>query len=67
MGDYTYLKLAFDEKVHDTDKAWLLSFDGDEIWIPDSLIKYIDEDTKEVWVADWFVEKEGLEAYIDED
>jgi len=45
MGDYTYLKLAYDEMVHGTDNATLLSFDGDEFWIPNSLIGDID-DTK---------------------
>lgn len=67
MGDNTYLKLTFDESVHETDKAYLLSFDGEEIWIPDSLIGYIDEEANEVWIADWFVNKQGLEAFIDED
>jgi len=67
MGDYTYLKLAYDEKVHETDMAYLLSFDGDEIWIPASLVGDINEDTKEVWVADWFIDKEGLDPFIDED
>ena len=47
--------------------AYLLSFDGDEIWIPASLVGDINEDTKEVWVADWFIDKEGLDPFIDED
>ena len=67
MEDYTYLKLTFDEKVHETEMAYLLSFDGDEIWIPESLVGDINEDEHEVWVADWFVNKEGLDPFIDEE
>lgn len=56
------MKLKFDEIVHGTDKATLFRFDEEEAWLPLSQIE-VDTAEQTVEVADWLVEKKGLEAY----
>jgi len=69
VRQYNYVKLNFDELVRETEKAILLSFEGNEYWIPISLIDEDEfyEEEGIVYVADWFVEQEGLDPYIDEE
>jgi hypothetical protein len=58
----TKLKLAdldYTEIIHETDGAILFSIDGDEVWIPRSLLE-LDESTHTVTVPEWFALKEGL-------
>lgn len=62
----SYLAFDIDEVVRETDLALLLRFeDGDEVWIPKSVIESVDQirdgDAElEVSIAEWFCEKEGL-------
>lgn len=48
----------FDSITHQTDKAALFVIDGEEKWVPKSLIAGVEEDA--VWVATWWAEQEGL-------
>lgn len=71
----TVVELAYDEVVTRTDEAMLFSMDGEDIWIPKSVIE--DERLEDAWetsaygddaaegqgtlhVAIWFAEREGL-------
>jgi len=56
------------EFVHESEAAILLRFggdQGDEIWIPQSIIKDHDADYSFVILPEWFVEKEGLDGYVE--
>ena len=54
-GYYTY-----DELIHETESAWLLSFDGEEIWFAKSECA-IDENEKNIEVPEWLAIEKGLE------
>lgn len=65
MGDT--VNIAVGEVLHETDLAFLLEIDGDEIWIPKSVINFDESEEIEVGnilleisVAQWFADKEGL-------
>lgn len=62
-----YLYIVYDEIIHETDLAYLLSFDGEEKWVPKSVIKDGDlsllENGDEIFIEKWFCKKEGLEEY----
>lgn len=60
MAEEDLIEIYFDEQIAETDKAVLFSIDGDEVWVPKSLMPYIDyrENCFEVYV--WFAEKEEL-------
>jgi len=45
-------------KVHETDHAVLFNIEGDEFWIPKSVIDDMDECM--VVVQKWFAKKEGF-------
>ena len=58
--------VEFDSVVvkHTTDKAVLIEFDDEEVWIPWSCVEDNDEDFKvgykgKMYVAEWWAEKEG--------
>ena len=60
-----YVTLEADEVMAVTDKAVLFDIDGDETWVPKSVIDGGDGYTKgdldvEVQVQKWFADKEGL-------
>lgn len=61
-----YVKLEDVTLIRSTDKAGLFDIDGNEHWIPWSLIEENEEDVAfdheqgTIHVANWFVEKEGL-------
>ena len=59
-------KLVYDELKHKTDGAYLFVFHGEERWIPRSLCKLYPDDNR-VLVQAWFVTKNALEVYIDEE
>jgi len=58
--------LEFDELETDTDEATLLLVDDKRIWIPNTYIYdiTIKDNSVEVEVSDWWIEKEGLDQYI---
>lgn len=55
------------EFITETEKAILLKIEGEERWIPNSVISDIEEDCNkpnkiiEVDIKDWFCEKNGLD------
>ncbi len=57
------MEIKFDEFLHETDKAYLLRFGDSEEWLPKSQVETMDMDDSIVEVADWLVEKRGLECY----
>jgi len=48
-----------EELITETDKAWLLSVDGEELWLPKSQCEF-DEDEMVVDIPDWLAEEKGL-------
>lgn len=52
------------EVLHETEMAVLCEVDGDEVWIPRSVIEDGEDletgDTGDIEVAEWFAIKEGL-------
>lgn len=60
-----YRTVAVERVVAETDAAVLLTVDGDDRWVPKSLIENpaaldVGDVDIEVEVAEWFAEKEGL-------
>lgn len=58
-------EIYVDEVIKTTDRACLCNIDGDEVWIPWSLIDdgsdvYEEGDSGTIYVPVWFAEKEGL-------
>lgn len=56
------------EFVHETPGAVLLCFGGEggeEVWVPRSIITDHDAEYSFVVLPEWFVEKEGLDSYVD--
>lgn len=65
MSASNHVHLEVDEILRETDKAFLVYLDGEETWIPKSVIA--DADDYEVGdsevtlsIAEWFASKEGL-------
>ena len=60
-----YVAIEIDEIIAATDKAVLCDIDGEEIWIPRSVIDGGDSldigDNGEIEVAEWFAKKEGFD------
>lgn len=61
------VNIAVGEVLHETDLAFLLDIDGDEIWIPKSVINFDESEEIEVGnimleisIAQWFADKEGI-------
>jgi hypothetical protein len=52
--------LYYQEKVTETNKAWLLDIQGEEIWIPKSQCD-INEDDHTIEIPEWLADKKGLE------
>ena len=55
-------EISFDEILTDTGEggATLFSIDGDEQWVPNSLITGLSHSRKVFEVPVWFAKKEGL-------
>jgi hypothetical protein len=51
--------VEFDDIINETDLAILFLINGQEIWIPKSVITR--QDDGEIFVQTWFARKEGLE------
>jgi len=56
-------ELKYDDVEHQTEGAVLFIFDDEAKWVPRKLIRSIDYKNHIVEIADWFVEKEGLNCY----
>lgn len=56
------VELKFDDIVHATERAYLLQFDQERVWLPKSEVK-IDEKAQTVECPPWLVEKNSLEQY----
>ena len=60
----SYVDIHHDGIITTTDMARLFRVDDEEIWIPNSLIEYYDEDLHDghgiVTIPAWFAEKEEL-------
>ena len=52
-------RIHVDSFEHETDLALLFMIDGDEVWIPKSVV--VDWDDDFVDLPTWWAEKEGLE------
>ena len=50
--------IEFDDVVHETEKAYLISVDGNEIWIPKSQIIEMDDST--MTIPEWLAEENDL-------
>ena len=55
------IDICFDSIKFETDKAILVEFEHDDIWIPLSLIENKDKDF--ITIPLWFAEKHELEVY----
>lgn len=51
--------LQVDALVRETEKAWLLQIDGEEVWIAKS-VGQLDEANDEVTIPEWLAEEKGL-------
>lgn len=45
----------------ETEKAYCLVREDEDIWIPKSQVRHIDEDGGEIWIPVWLAEKKDLE------
>ena len=55
-----YITLQYEMILHDTIKAWLVLFDGEEVWIPRSQADIIDETYSLIQLPKWLAEKRHL-------
>lgn len=65
----TWVHLNVDEIEAETEKAFLLCFGKDKVWVPKSVISDVDDydegDTRcTISVKEWFADKEGLGKYV---
>jgi hypothetical protein len=57
--------VVFDELLHTTEKAYLLSFGDRQVWVPKSISKIeVVEHENRVELPAWFVHQESLEYFI---
>jgi len=57
-------RVGYARAIRETDKALLLDYENEEVWIPKSVIDddsevWREEDEGELVVKDWFAEKKG--------
>lgn len=55
------MELNYDMEKSSTEKAILIAFGDDLVWVPRSLIEEMTEDT--VTIKEWFVLENELEVY----
>lgn len=60
MSDET-VWLEFDSIEHETEKAYLLVFNGEQLWVPKSVIHDWNKPANEVEISEWFAEREGID------
>lgn len=53
------VEIPYDEIVHETTMAWLITIDGDEVWIPMSICK-LNEQNREIEMPEWLAIEKGL-------
>lgn len=61
MPQDKYVTVRFDELMYETQKAYLVNIDDEEVWIPKSVIEDFDEKNGQMIIAEWFASKEGLD------
>ncbi|RPI56487.1 MAG: hypothetical protein EHM49_00395 [Deltaproteobacteria bacterium] len=62
-----YITLVFDELLHTTAKAYLISFGDKEIWVPKSISTIRSTNHQNfIDIKEWFVEQNELEIYEEE-
>jgi len=54
------IEVEYGELLHETDNAILFDFEGEEIWIPRSLIDSHDASNQLVEIPLWFAEQKGI-------
>ena len=59
--DGSNVRVRFDGVEAETDAAYLLSVDGEEVWIPKSQIAHMDDSAGELWIPLWLAEKKELD------
>lgn len=64
MSDCEFVPVEVGGILVATDRAVLVEVDGEEVWVPRSVIEGGDgleesEETQEIDVAEWFAEKKG--------
>lgn len=65
MSASGYVHLFVDQILRETAKAFCVDLDGEELWIPKSVISDADDYEVgdfdvELSIAEWFAEKEGI-------
>ena len=55
------VELIHDGEEHETEEAVLLNFEDEKIWVPKSIILFLDDSL--VDLPEWFVKKHDLEDY----
>lgn len=52
--------VRFDEVKHETDGAFLIVVDEEEVWIPKSQVAHVDHAKGEMWLPLWLAESKGV-------
>lgn len=60
MSEQELVDIPFDEIVHQTTKATLFDVGDEEVWLPKSEIREIDEAEKHVTIPVWLATEKGL-------
>ena len=55
--------LEFEEILHETEKEYLIVFDGEQIWVPKSVIHDWNKPVNELEISEWFCERNGLNTW----
>ena len=58
-NDETY-SVPFDEVITETEKAWLLDIDGQEIWFPKSICKFDGQKNDCIIMPYWLAEQKEI-------
>lgn len=58
--NYTDVFASTGQVERETQRAVLFIMGGEDQWIPRSCLRICDQG--HIWVADWFIEKEGLDV-----
>jgi len=49
----------YDSILRETEKAYLLEIDGEEVWLPKSHVT-LDKQNKEITIPDWLATEKGI-------
>ena len=59
-----YITLSYDNVKVTTEKAYLIIFHKEEVWIPKSQVNDFDRENKTFAIPEWLMYDKGLESYI---